>query len=98
MHYNMKTENLSRTGLLISKGNYKAVPFSVNTLLEMTIDPDCKVFEEPVRCLGKVVRRDHSSVGNFGVQIIQIEGRDARDWELNMSRLESGDPSLLEAG
>lgn len=104
LNYNLQTENLSRTGLLISKGNYKDIPFAINTLLEMTIDPDCQVFENPVRCLGKVVRTldtgaaPQNSREQFGVQIIQIEGRDASDWESNIDRLEAGHAPRLNAG
>lgn len=80
--FNLPTENLSRTGLLLNGGRYKAVPFIVNTLLEMTVDPRGKMLERPVTCIGKIVRIDSetSDAIRYGVQIVQMETKDEDLW------------------
>ena len=92
--YSLNTVNISKTGLLLGKEEGTRVPFIVNTLLELTIDPDCAFLTEPVTCMAKVVRLETIDElgkmvnGKFGVQIIQLENDDAVAWESCLSNLE----------
>ena len=75
------------------------MPFIVNTLLEITIDPKGNCLDKPVSCLGKVVRRDHDEVDGkdggsemsalrLGIQIVQIDNSDLAQWEGCLTQLE----------
>ena len=92
--YKLLTEDVSRSGLLLAWDRGVKVPFIVNTLLEMTIDPAGSCLKRPVTCLGKVVRRDpgtedgkgHSA--RLGIQIVQIDNSDLTAWEGFVAELE----------
>lgn len=92
--YSLSTEDVSRSGLLLVSDNASVkMPFIVNTLIEMTIDPKSSHLSKPVNCLGKVVRRDvEDEHGNkqprFGVQIVQMDPSDIKSWEGCLSELE----------
>jgi hypothetical protein len=84
--YNLNTENISRSGMLLTWEHNSPVPFIENTILELTIDPQTNVLDTPVSCLGKVVRKiQRSETGEpqiqFGVRIVQIDGTDLDKWE-----------------
>lgn len=99
MTYFMSTENVSRTGMLLHLGRNHKVPYRLNTLIEMTVDRDTRLFSRPVKCLGKVVRvaQDSDQRPQFGVQIIQIEGQDLEAWEKGVTQLEVAGRDLLPA-
>lgn len=52
--YDLMTLDISKSGLLTVSKNH--LPFQINTLLEITIDPLSKVFKQPISCIGKVIR------------------------------------------
>lgn len=90
LSYDLITDNVSRTGMLLTLGRNKNVPFQVNTLIEMTVDGGAQLFERPVSCLGKVVRLDTNEMEpRFGVRIVQIDARDLEVWERGMVQLET---------
>ena len=93
--YQMSTLDISRSGILLEwtrKG--LPVPFIVNTILEMTIDPGAQCLNGPIYCLGKVVRRDNATSGDgkeqaqLGIQIVQIDQSDLSTWENCVGELE----------
>lgn len=92
--YCFETEDISRSGMLLVWDRDVKMPFIVNTLLEMTIDPAGSCLGHPVSCLGKVVRRDagddeskgHSA--RLGIQIVQIDNSDLMAWEGCLTELE----------
>lgn len=92
--YSLFTEDVSRSGLLlVCENTSMKMPFIVNTLIEMTIDPKSNHLSKPVSCLGKVVRRDLEDENGqiqprFGVQIVQMEPGDIKNWEGCLSELE----------
>jgi hypothetical protein len=90
--YSMSTEDVSRSGLLLVWERESKMPFIVNTLIEMTIDPEGSCLSRPVTCLGKVVRRDaqngSSQTTRFGIQIVQMDSSDIQNWEGCLSELE----------
>jgi hypothetical protein len=92
MVFNLTPDNLSRTGILLGIGKYKKVPYQLNTILELTVDPRGAVFERPVQCLGKVVRV--TTVGDetpaFGVHIVQMDAKDVIAWETTVAAMEAG--------
>jgi hypothetical protein len=96
MVYNLETDNLSRTGFLLNTGAYRKVPFQVNTILEMKIDTRCKMFREPVTCLGKIVRlesegmpdEDGRRMRRYGIAIVQMEGSNMEAWDKVVALLE----------
>ncbi len=100
--YSMSTEDVSRSGLLLVWERETKMPFIVNTLIEMTIDPKGSCLSKPVTCLGKVVRRDaqdgDSQSTRFGIQIVQMDPGDIQNWEGCLSELEKkfGFESALE--
>ena len=83
MTYNLAMQNASRTGLLLEVGGHQNVPFQVNTIVELTLDPGKDVLASPVVCLAKIVRilRQRDSENRFGVHILQMESKDALNWE-----------------
>lgn len=98
MSFVLGMENLSRSGLLLSKGRNYRVPFQVNTLVEITVDPDQKIFERPVSALAKVVRFGEGSIGqeaSFGLRIIQIDAKDSEIWEKCVAGLEAWHEAAL---
>jgi hypothetical protein len=91
--YKMSTLDVSRSGLLLSWERDSKMPFNVNTIIEMTIDPGATWLQTPVACLGKVVRREqHGAEGQMstqlGIQIVQIDNTDLSTWEGCLSELE----------
>jgi len=88
--YRLTTRNVSKSGLLLSWNNDSHVPFIVNTLIEMTIDPGSRWLTNPVPCLGKVVRREEGGKqgARFGIRIIQIDNEDLENWETCVGNLE----------
>jgi len=88
--YRLSSGNVSKSGLLLQWHNDSRVPFIVNTLVEMTIDPGTGFLRQPVNCLGKIVRREGAMDGpsSFGVRIIQIDNADLEVWETCVGVLE----------
>jgi hypothetical protein len=92
--YQFLTEDVSRSGLLLVWDRHVKMPFLVNTLIEITIDPDGKHLSRPVQCLGKVVRRDANATeqnghgARLGIQIVQIDNTDLATWEGCLAELE----------
>lgn len=92
--YCFSTIDISRSGLLLAWERETRMPFIVNTLLELTIDPKSAHLQKPVSCLGKVVRRESESEngkGNqarIGIQIVQIDNGDLQQWEGCLVELE----------
>jgi hypothetical protein len=99
LSYKMETDNLSRTGVLLTPATKQRVPFRINTLIEMTLDPDGAVIGRPLYCLGKVVRleEDDADLPRFGVQIVQMDSRDLDVWEECLTTFESHEQALLPA-
>ena len=91
LSYDMSTDNVSRTGLLLTLGRARKVPFQVNTLIEMVVDGEGQVFERPVSCLGKVVRlvTTEENQLRYGVHIVQIDNKDLDVWERGVVQLET---------
>ncbi len=103
--YSLSTKNVSRSGLLLTWEQNSRVPFIENTIIEMTIDPNCQLLHEPVHCLGKVVRRvqrpmmggNAANTAEFGVRIVQIDNRDLDVWESCIDELtRSSDGVVME--
>jgi hypothetical protein len=92
--YSLITEDISRSGLLLVWDRDVKMPFIVNTLLELTIDPSGSCLDKPVSCLGKVVRREAESEDGkghqtrLGIQIVQIDNNDLQAWEGCLTQLE----------
>lgn len=92
--YSLITEDISRSGLLLVWDRDVKMPFIVNTLIEMTIDPTGNCLDKPVSCLGKVVRREAEAEDGkghqtrLGIQIVQIDNGDLKAWEGCLSQLE----------
>lgn len=91
--YNLYTHDISRSGLLLVWDRDVKMPFIVNTLIEMVIDPGSNCLDKPVTCLGKVVRRDADGPedkfhARLGVQIVQIDNTDLLAWEGCLAQLE----------
>ena len=86
--YRLTTHNVSKSGLLLHWSNDSRLPFIINTLIEMTIDPGAVVLKQPVNCLGKIVRKEGSVPTEFGVRIVQIDNSDLEAWESCVSVLE----------
>ena len=94
--YRLTTENLSRSGMLLSWNRSTSVPFIVNTIVELRIDPGTSHLAAPVSCLGKVVRRDDASGTKLGIQIIQINNDDLVAWESCVATIEKKTRQLQE--
>ncbi len=86
--YRLTTDNVSKSGLLLHWSNDSRLPFIINTLIEMTIDPGATILKQPVNCLGKIVRKEGAVPTQFGVRIVQIDNSDLEVWEACVSLLE----------
>ena len=91
--YNLVTEDVSRSGILLVWERESRVPFIVNTLIEMTIDPTGEHLGKPVNCLGKVIRREATGEAGghgtrLGIQIVQMEHLELNVWEGCLKELE----------
>jgi hypothetical protein len=97
MPYRFNTHNVSASGLLLSTESVNHIPFAENTLLELTIDPSCEFNPRPVRCLGKVIRRETLEedsalpsmrrMTRIGVQIVQMDEASQVAWEICRERV-----------
>lgn len=93
--YQLATLDVSKSGLLCSFEGDTHVPFIVNTILEIVIDPERTTLTTPLNCLAKVVRRVnddkksnvHAS-GELGIQILQMDQTDVTLWESCLAVLE----------
>jgi hypothetical protein len=93
--YNLPLENFSRTGFLLSSGPYLRIPFQINTILELNVDPRGTVFEQPFQFLAKIVRlnKKTTNVSHYGVQILQVDSKDAHHWQKALDRIEGRKPT-----
>lgn len=95
--YQFDTQNASSSGLLLASIEGGHIPFLENTIVELTIDPECHWGQQPVLALGKVIRRetvvdesqprDPHRVTRIGVQIVQIDSDQLVAWESCRERL-----------
>jgi len=99
IEYHLALANFSRSGLSMTSAKPQHIPYQINTLVEMTVDPRSEVLEYPVRCLGKIVRTEQQGRGpQFGVQLIMMEARDELEWQKAIIALEiskNGDAEQL---
>jgi hypothetical protein len=92
LSYKLKTEDISISGLLLTWEHNTQVPFLINTLVEMQIDPTCQWLDRPLNCVGKVVRRfgtDGVLGTKFGITIVQMDPNSIQEWENCVSTLET---------
>ena len=79
--FTMNSQNLSKSGLLLREHNGQPVPFSLNTIIEMTIDPESEWLEKSMPCVGKVVRRDDAGFGqSYGVKLVEMDETSLANW------------------
>ncbi len=99
MTFSLPTQNLSRTGLLLVGMDGYKVPYQVNTLLEMSIDTTGSFLDQPVPCLGKIVRiqEEKEKKAFFGVQIVHMEPKDQVLWDKAVANLEKDEGFRLLA-
>ena len=98
IEYHLAMANFSRSGLYMTSVRPQHIPYQINTLIELTVDPAGEVLEHPVRCLGKVVRAPQGEGPQFGVQLIMMESRDEAEWAkaiVALERAQSQDPEFL---
>lgn len=83
IHFPLTSENVSKSGLLLSWESEHYVPFQENTIIEMIIDKESQYLEKPLVCLGKIVRKESNSSNQarFGTRIVQIDPKDQYAWE-----------------
>jgi hypothetical protein len=93
-------ENVSRTGFLLSPAANDRMPYQINTLIEMTVDPGAAKLERPIFLLGRIVRTVQADdLKQFGVHIVQIDSKDYSSWEKYISGLEGkAELAALTAG
>lgn len=73
--YRMKTVNVSKTGFLLASPPGFRVPFNESTLLELTLFLE----DQPIRCLGKVLRCEvdfEKKIKRYGINICDIHADD----------------------
>ena len=99
--YEIVLENLSRSGLLVTMGNGDELPFRVNTLVDLVIDPHARAFPKPIKATGKIVRRIDGEPGSedarrhvarLGIAIIEVQPGMEDDWQRALDSL------AIEAG
>jgi hypothetical protein len=94
LHYSLQTVNISKSGILT--GSKRKLPFCVNTLVELRIDPNGKKLENVVTCVGKIVRfasedikeaKDYSIF--LGIEINEPLDEHFKEWEKYCLSLEA---------
>ncbi len=85
-YFSLTTKNVSKSGMLIENfSKLDTVPFGVNTIIEIKIDPAEEKLKQSVTCLAKVIRREttqrqdqHSS--EFGIKLIEMTPEQVDTW------------------
>jgi hypothetical protein len=94
--YEIVLENLSRSGLLVTMGHGEELPFRVNTLVDLVIDPHKRAFPKPIKATGKIVRRIDGEPGSedarrhvsrLGIAIIEVQPGLEQDWQRALDAL-----------
>lgn len=100
VEFMLTSDNISRSGILMENRSLKKIPFNVNTLLELTIDPERAWLQKPVQCLAKVVRLNRSpgTAEQYGIRIVQMDEQDNTIWEQCFKQLEKSAAHLLMVG
>ena len=90
IQFPLLSENISKSGLLLMWESKHKVPFQENTIIEMIIDTGGTYLEQPLVCLGKIVRKIGGSnkCSRFGIRIVQIDPKDQYTWEGMIQLLE----------
>lgn len=82
--YELDTENISSSGLLLVHEGRGIIPFNIGTLVELKVDVSSQDgFHEPIQALAKVVRTkpEETKKKGFGLQIVQIDPVNKGLWE-----------------
>ncbi len=81
--YNLRLEDASNSGLLLSWKNNFSLPYLDTSILELSLDPPNDHFKRKVDLVGKVVRTDSTSDGKdlYGVKICVLEGDELNNWD-----------------
>lgn len=93
LYFNLQTKNVSSTGFL-TRARMDIVPFQVNTILEIILDPQCDYFDKSVPCIGSVSRLDVVEENGIvfkeiGIRITEIEELDFQRWNESLIDLKS---------
>jgi len=86
INYKLLTVDASLSGLLLLSNSPQNIPFSVNTILEITMETKSGMIDQPISIVGKVVRREDKMINEnegkafFGVKIIDIDNFNLRLW------------------
>ena len=101
--YQLLVANISRSGFLVTTFHKEIAPFLVNTLIDITVDPECKFLAHPVHGFAKVVRQllekdaaSGSKKVSFGLVISEIFTEDKSTWESFMRTLEKDAEPYIE--
>lgn len=94
--YHLRIENLSRSGLLIATTSAEVLPFRVNTLVDLRIDPEGRAFRTPIEAAGKVVRRTGDgapgkpeNTTRLGIALVDMGTAQSAAWNAALDQLES---------
>lgn len=100
VNFRLASHNISRSGILLENHSNKKVPYNVNTLLELIIDPDMNWLQKPVACVAKVIRLNRSPLGReqYGIKIVQMDDSDNQVWDKCFKNLELNARHLLMTG
>ncbi len=99
LSFDLSPENISKTGMLLTWNSTVKTPFSEKTIVDLTVDPEAKLFRRPLKCLGKVVRKfEQNGQESFGIRIVQMELEDVSLWESALRFLGNQDGEALAAG
>ena len=84
--YQLAIEDLSLSGIHLSVQNQEKVPFVLNTILELVIDPKKSLLEEPIAVSVKVVHRfDREGHVNLKTNLIDVDPKELPRWEALLS-------------
>lgn len=89
--FSLKTEDVSKSGLLIREDDGQRAPFALNTIVEIIIDPSGNQLGKPVQCLGKIVRREgggQKEMQKYGVRLIDMDDVAQTQWVTYVEKLE----------
>ena len=88
--YKLRIDNVSKSGMKVLTQEGEGAPFSINTVVEMVIDPNKKWLDRSLPCIGKMMRREeHTDFIEFGLRFVENTDSFNHYWGLWVDKLEA---------
>ncbi len=94
----LDVENLSDTGVCIGYDGLGCLPIEIGSILNVTLDINCKIFSRPIHLKVEVIRKKFKDIErhivssesiSLGTKILEVESLHKPIWEEGMKTLKS---------